>query len=297
LNWSVFNSFSGKYEAVLYKLCKDYIGVGKTPLMPLEKFRDYMGIREGEYPDFKRLNQWVISGPIKRINESEFSDILIVADPKRENRKIVSLQFFVTPKKQTVMDFGDDPAFHLAKVSVPLGMQREYLASKGSELVELCIQRANEYGEEQEKQGKAVNYGGLYRRAFEENWGEEYRAKKAKEAQKLQAEKERLAKERQEANKERINELKTTFVALATTAAIKALSPEDYQSKVSAYILEKGEDKAKSYDPAKRAFTDPVERTRFNTWLRKGVAPEFNHAAFVTWVKDVKNLDPASLGL
>lgn len=27
LNWNIFNSFSGKYEAILYKLCRDYIGV------------------------------------------------------------------------------------------------------------------------------------------------------------------------------------------------------------------------------------------------------------------------------
>ena len=151
LNWSIFNSFTGKYEAILYKLCKDYIGTGRTPYLPLEKFRGYMGVKESEYPDFKRLNQWVISGPVKRINESEVADITIEPEFKREVRKIVGLWFRVSAKKQTVLDFGDDPAFRFAKVAVSLAQQKKYLEEKGSELVELSIQRANEYAEAQEK--------------------------------------------------------------------------------------------------------------------------------------------------
>ena len=33
LNWNIFNSFSGKYKAILYKLCKDCVGVQRTPYM------------------------------------------------------------------------------------------------------------------------------------------------------------------------------------------------------------------------------------------------------------------------
>ena len=40
LNWDIFNSFGGKYEAIIYKLCKDYIGVGRTPYFTVEEYRD-----------------------------------------------------------------------------------------------------------------------------------------------------------------------------------------------------------------------------------------------------------------
>lgn len=74
LNWSVFSTFSGKHEANLYKLCKDYVGVRRTPQFTMEKFREYMGIGAREYPEFKALNRYVIADPIKRINESSISD-------------------------------------------------------------------------------------------------------------------------------------------------------------------------------------------------------------------------------
>lgn len=154
LNWSIFNSFTGKYEAIIYKLCKDYIGATRTPYMLLDDFRGYMGVGQDEYTDFKRLNQWVISGPVKRINESEIADISIETELKRENRKVVGLWFKVVPKRQTAMDFGSDAAFRLAQVDIPIAKQKKYLEESTPELVELSIKRANEYADEQKKQEK-----------------------------------------------------------------------------------------------------------------------------------------------
>lgn len=291
LNWSIFNSFSGKYEAILYKLCKDYVGVGKTPYMPLDKFRGYMGIKDSEYSDFKRLNQWVIAGPIKRINESDLSDIAITAELKRESRKVVGLWFFVSPKKQTALDFGDDPAFRFAKVTVTLSKQRQYL-EKGAELVELSIQRANEYGEEQEKNGKVVNFGALYRRAIEEDWGLEYKAKKAREIEKTDAEKKHKKADVEKAESERVDELKDKFLRIGTTARVKALAPEALQAHMQTYIREVGEGKAKSYNPEKADFSNSIERVQFVAWLRKTLAPTFDQEAFVAWLKKAKSTEP-----
>lgn len=300
LNWSIFNSFTGKYEAVLYKLCKDYVGVKKTPYMTLEKFRDYMGIKEGEYTDFKRLSQWVISGPVKRINKKDpkgiNSDITIKAEFKREGRKVVGLWFNVA-MEQTSMNFGDDPAFRFAKVTVTLSQQEKYIEAKGAEMVELSIQRANVYAEEQEKQGKEVNYGAIYRTAIEEEWGKEYQEKKAKEADKLTAAEKRLAIETREANQKRIEDLQGQYQRSVTTAAVKALAPEALLAQVDAYILEAGQENAKSYNPAKREFTDTVEKSRFTIWLRKRVEPLFDPEAFAAWLQQEKGLNPKTLGL
>jgi Initiator Replication protein len=185
LNWSIFNSFSGKYEAILYKLCKDYVGSKNgTKEFSLTLFREYMGVKENEYPDFKRLNQWVISGPIKNINKSEISDITIrVEFTKEKNRKVVGLKFYAEHKQQTSMPFDDEPSFRLARVTVSLEQQKKYLLERSSEDIELSIERANEYADEQGQKGKEVDLGKIYRKAITENWGTEFQSRKAREAE------------------------------------------------------------------------------------------------------------------
>jgi hypothetical protein len=268
LNWSIFNSFTGKYEAVLYKLCKDYVGTGRTPYMPLEKFRDYMGVKESEYPDFKRLNQWVIAGPVKRINESELADIVIEPEFKREVRKIIGLWFKVSLKKQTALDFGDDPAFRFARVTIALAQQKKYIDTKGAELVELSIQRANEYADEQEKAKKEVNLGALYRKAIEEDWGKEYASKKAREASKLAGE-EKKKNEAQAAQALAADkELREEFERVRVTALVKALSDDERRTYALRWINEVAGGEAKSFNRETVEFKDAVEKVKFTTWLR-----------------------------
>lgn len=209
LNWSVFNSFTGKYEAIIYKLCKDYIGVRRTPVMSLETFREYMGLKPTEYAEFKDLNKFVISSPVARINESEVSDILVEVVFTREARKVATVQFLVTPKKQTMLDLGDDPTFQFAQVPITPAQQKKYLAEHTPEEINSSILRANEYAAEQEAKGKSVNLGGLYRTAIEEDWGKDFEAKKALLAEKAaqadkksRAEHEKRAAEKQHSQNE-----------------------------------------------------------------------------------------------
>ena len=201
LNWDIFNSFSGKYEAILYKLCKDYVGVQRTPHMPIHVFREYMGLRESEYSAFKDLNKFVISGPSKKINESKLADIEIEVLFTKESRRVVGLQFLVKRKFQMDLGFGDDPAFASAKVTILLVQQQKYLEEKPAEEIALAIERANEYADEQEKKGSQVNYGALYQTAIMQGWGTEQKAKLEIEAKKIEK---KLKIERvKEAEKER----------------------------------------------------------------------------------------------
>ena len=296
INWEVFNSFTGKYEAILYKLCRDYVGSRRTPTLSIQEYREYMGLKDQEYAAFKDLNKFVISAPIKRINNSAAADITIEAVFKREARKAVSVQFLVSPKQQTMLDLGDDPAFRFARVTIALAQQKEYLAQKEPELIELSIQRANEYGEEEEKKGKQVNFGALYRKAIEEDWGTEYQSKKLREAEKTLAQGKRQAVEISESQQKRLDELKSDFQRLVTSTAIKSLSKEDKQKHVEAYIAEVGEGKATSYDKLKVDFSDTLERANFNNALRKKLVPLFDAVAFTEWLKMEKKIDPASLG-
>jgi hypothetical protein len=298
LNWSIFNSFTGKYEAVIYKLCKDYLGAGKTKYLSLETFRDYMGVQAHEYPDFKRLNQWVISGPVKRINESAVSDITITPEFKRETRRVIGLWFHVAPKKQTIMDFGDDPAFRFAKVTVALAQQRKYIEEKGVELVELCIQRANEYGEQQEKQGKQVDYGAIYRKSIEEDWGEEYQSRKEREAEKVIATSKRKAAETENLRGKHLEDLETEYQSERSRLALKALTPADRKAHAQAWLsTEAGQGRAGDYDETKGDFRDVVNRARFADFLRLAIKKPYTQEDFKTWLKEVKKVNLAKLGL
>lgn len=183
LNWSIFNHFSGKYEAVIYKLCRDYIGVGRTPYMTVAAFREYMGLRSTEYPAFKDLNRNVIANPCKRINDSDLSDVSIDVELEKEKRVVIGLRFLVKKRNQSTIPFEEfepNPAFRFAKVHLEPGAQQEYLSLRAPNEIELCIERANEYGEQQEKAGKTVNYGGLYRKSIAEGWHVQHQEKKAK---------------------------------------------------------------------------------------------------------------------
>jgi Initiator Replication protein len=173
--WDIFNHFSGKYEKILYKLCKDYVNSPgrRTPTMNLDVFREYMGIKKNEYTEFKEFNRRVISEPIKKINESEMSDIFVEMEPQKEGRKVTGLYFKVEHKKQTalpIFDTDEDDTFKFAKVPIDIKLQEKYLSIRPKEEIILCIQRANEYGEELDKLGKNKGYGGLYTTAVKEGW-------------------------------------------------------------------------------------------------------------------------------
>lgn len=186
LNWDIFNHFSGKYEAIIYKLCKDYIGVGRTPKMTIPLFRDYMGINKDEYPEFKKLNVRVISEPIARINESPVSDILVDVVFTKNGRNIEELYFIVKPKRQNVLSLAapeSHPAFTLTKVKISGAAQQGYLSKMSAEQIQASIERANDYADDLQKQGKTVRYGAIYKKALEENWGAQHAEQKVLAAQ------------------------------------------------------------------------------------------------------------------
>lgn len=264
LNWNIFNSFTGKYEAVLYKLCKDFVGVKETPWIPLDKFREYMGVKPDEYADFKRLNQWVISGPVKRINASELSDIEVDWEPERKQRKVVALKFRVRPRRQTMLDLGDHPAFRFAKVKISLAQQNEYLAKAAAETIEYSILRANEYAEERERKGEPADLHKIYRKAIELGWGDEYRAKLlAAEAKKAkEGERKRAAAEKAAAETER----KKASEALRAKGeeALASLGPEALEALFARW---KDEER-----PAPVMSKNGAASPAFRVWARKALA-------------------------
>jgi hypothetical protein len=197
LNWSIFNSFNGKYEAIIYKLCKDYIGIGRTPYMTVQEYRDYIGLKENEYTSTDDFNKRCIKNPIISINKNEMSDIEVSVEFKRTGRKVEGLYFKAKERKQTSLPFPEfEPhkAFSFAKVAISIQDQNKYLETMPPEEIEATILRANEYGDSIKAKGQTVRMAAIYHKAFLERWGVQYleqrKAEKEEAAKKLAARKE-----------------------------------------------------------------------------------------------------------
>lgn len=223
LNWNIFNSFSGKYEAILYKLCRDYIGVGRTPKFTIEKYREYMGIAENEYKEFKELNRWVIKKPLAELKKSPICDIAIEVEFEKTGRYVTGLQFKVTPVGNAlpmpeVLPEVDCTAFKGALVEIPDTDKKKYLEKFSQEEIAASITRANIYIEDLKAKGSVIKHNSIYHKAITENWGlaqlEEEKLKKV--AEEAAAEKARQAEEQkrlQEEEKQRLLDLDEKFLS------------------------------------------------------------------------------------
>jgi hypothetical protein len=95
INLSLQNKFESKHAQTLWELCTDYLGAvrehGETPYIPLDQFRELMGISEEKYSLFKLLSQWVLKPALTEINR--LSDFRVSVEYQREGRKVTALKF------------------------------------------------------------------------------------------------------------------------------------------------------------------------------------------------------------
>ena len=102
LNLRLQNRFRSRYALVLWEVCFDYFDTtrdqGETPFIPLEIYRELMGIEADEYRTFKALNQFVIKPAIKEIND--LTNYLVEAESKRLGRRIGELKFRIAKVNQ-----------------------------------------------------------------------------------------------------------------------------------------------------------------------------------------------------
>ena len=102
LNLRLQNQFKSQYALILWEVCFDYFNVarsrGETPFIPIEAFRELMGVESNEYPLFGELNRNVIKPAIKEINN--LTDYFIEVEQKRFGRKIAELKFSIVKVKK-----------------------------------------------------------------------------------------------------------------------------------------------------------------------------------------------------
>ena len=102
LNLRLQNKFRSQYALILWEVCFDYFDMsrnrGETPFIPLEKFRELIGMAPDEYPAFKSLNQWVIKPAVQEIND--LTRFFVEVEQKRIGRKIAFLKFRISKPKE-----------------------------------------------------------------------------------------------------------------------------------------------------------------------------------------------------
>ena len=102
LNLRLQNRFKSQYALILWEVCFDYFDTdrsqGETPFIPLETFKELIGLDETDYPVFKVLSRDVIKSAIKEIND--LTDYHVEVEHKRIGRKVAELKFRITRVKQ-----------------------------------------------------------------------------------------------------------------------------------------------------------------------------------------------------
>jgi plasmid replication initiation protein len=254
------------YAVRLYELLIQWGSIGKKEV-EVEWLKKALMVN-AEYlrvTDFKR---WVIDVGISQVNE--FSDLTASYTQRKTGRVVTHLLFTFSkkpiPKKESQQetDVAKPPKqplpepdgkgfFRLAKAPISPKQQADYLKLRTGEEIELCIERANEYGDGQENAGKPVRYGAIYRKAIEEGWHQEKARQKAQEdTARKQAEASRQqAAEAKRAEKE---EAKRSEMERELAAAWFSALPDDEKKMLgSAFVAESnpvdvGLFKRKGYD-------------------------------------------------
>jgi hypothetical protein len=95
ISLSMQNKFDSKHAQALWELCVDYLdesrNAGETPFIPLPIYRKMMGLSDDMYPEFKKLNKWVIKDPVEEINR--VTDFHVTPETRRESRKVSAVKF------------------------------------------------------------------------------------------------------------------------------------------------------------------------------------------------------------
>jgi hypothetical protein len=102
INLSVQERFGSGYALALYENCVRFRRVGTTGWITLERWRDLLGVEEGQYEQFKYFNRDVLKPAVREVNR--YSDIRVKMETKRESRRIVALKFTVSENPQLRLD-------------------------------------------------------------------------------------------------------------------------------------------------------------------------------------------------
>jgi Initiator Replication protein len=287
INIGIQQRFEGGYALILYENCLRYKIVGSTGWLDLDVFKNIMGANYAIYDEFKYLKRDVITKAVEEINR--VSDIQLVAEFKKQGRKVSAVRFVITESPQQALL---KPVIEDAHAAIQESELFKKLLEHGigkrlailwisqdearvREVVDYVETKANK---KQVKRSTAGYIRTLYegeavvgKTPFEEKKAQEEQGKKDEEQRKAQ-EKRRLVREAE-------------FLREHTTAAINVLSLEEKRVWASSYIAEVGSATTQTYNAETASFRVGLERVQFLAWLHKRLAPQINPTEYKAWLK------------
>ncbi|MBE3637981.1 replication initiation protein [Mangrovicoccus algicola] len=110
INMRIQRNFTSGHALALYENCFRFVRTGSTGWWEIDVFRRLMGVDDSAYyEDFSKLNAKIVKPAVKEVNA--VSDISLVAETRRESRKVKFIRFLISRNGQeTLFDLGDDDA-------------------------------------------------------------------------------------------------------------------------------------------------------------------------------------------
>jgi len=98
INILIQQEFTSKYSLFIYELCLDYHKVKQTPMMGLDKFRYFLGLKDDQYLRFKDFNLYVLKPAVKEINKK--TELFVEIEREKTGRKISGIKFLISKNKK-----------------------------------------------------------------------------------------------------------------------------------------------------------------------------------------------------
>jgi len=98
INLVTIKGLKSKYSIALYELAEDYLNA-QIPKMTIEKFRELMGLEEGQYYKFSMLRKRVIDVAVDEINSSDNISFSVTYELEKKAKKITHIKFIVHKKE------------------------------------------------------------------------------------------------------------------------------------------------------------------------------------------------------
>ncbi len=100
INLVAIKGLRSRYSIAMYELAEDYLNA-QIPKMELAKFRELMGVKDGQYPNSKDLRKRVVDVAVEEINRSEIIAFSLSYELEKTGRKITHIKFIVHKKENT----------------------------------------------------------------------------------------------------------------------------------------------------------------------------------------------------
>ncbi len=98
---SIQAKFKSSYALALYENCNRYQNLPYSGWFSIDIFRKLMGVGEDKYKVFRDFKRRIIDKAVEEVNK--YSDLTVVPEMRREQRKVSSIRFKIDKKAPNIM--------------------------------------------------------------------------------------------------------------------------------------------------------------------------------------------------